>query len=79
MARWGARRAAIARVAGVSLDDADALVAIGARAFGPHLGGDQPRQLVQRLPAALGRRLTAALACPGDPAPWPELVTGVVA
>ncbi|MCE9578314.1 MAG: hypothetical protein K8W52_34625, partial [Deltaproteobacteria bacterium] len=81
-ARWGGRRAAIARVAGVALEDRDALAAIGARAFAAHLRGDQPRQLVQRLPRVLGLRLAPELAHragASEPPPWLELVAGVVA
>ena len=78
-ARWGSRRAAIARVSGASLgEDAQALLAIGARAFAPHLQGDAPRQLVQRLARGVGLRVEAELArgmlVRADPPRWDELV-----
>jgi hypothetical protein len=77
-ARWGSQRAAIARVAGVALEDPDALLAIGARAFGPHLGGDGPRQLMQRLPRARGLRIAADLGHPqAERVPWDALVHGI--
>jgi hypothetical protein len=76
-ARWGPRRAAIARVQRAALgDDALAVIAIGARAFAPHLGGDGPRQVAQRLPRGVGTRVREELerARGGDAAPWSELV-----
>ena len=77
-ARWGPRRAAIARASGAALaHDPMAVHAIGARAFAPHLAGDAPRQLAQRLPRGLGLRVHAELArAPREGAPaWAELVS----
>jgi hypothetical protein len=77
-ARWGPRRAAIARSSGAPLaHDPLAVLAIGARAFAPHLAGDAPRQLAQRLPRGLGLRVAAELArAPREgPPAWAELVS----
>jgi hypothetical protein len=78
-AAWfGPRRAAIARASGAALaHDPLAVHAIGARAFAPHLVGDAPRQLAQRLPRGLGLRVAAEVARAsreGAPA-WAELVS----
>ncbi|HTJ44458.1 MAG TPA: hypothetical protein VL463_20280 [Kofleriaceae bacterium] len=75
-AALGPRRAAIARSAGAALaTDPHALFAIGARAFAPHLAGDAPRQVAQRLPRGLGLRAQAELARERlDPPAWMELI-----
>jgi hypothetical protein len=78
VARFGPRRAAIARASGAALaHDPLAVHAIGARAFAPHLAGDAPRQLAQRLPRGLGLRVLAEVArAPREGAPaWAELVS----
>ncbi len=71
----GADRRVLARCAGLAADDTR-LVRLGARAVAPHLTGDLVRQLVQRLPRALGlvvRGELRAFAVDADLASWPAL------
>lgn len=75
----GPRRAAQARCAGIQPGaDRMAFLAIGARAIAPHLTGDLPWQLAQRLPRAPGERILAELLAWADhplaeAPPWTEL------
>jgi hypothetical protein len=75
----GPRRAAQARCAGVKVgEDPMAFLAIGARAIAPHLGGDLPWQIAQRLPRAPGERVLAEMInwqnySISESSPWTEL------
>jgi len=62
-ARFGSRRSAARRAAGIAVgDDPLALLAIGARSAARHLAGAPARQVAQRLPRSVGLRLLAEVA-----------------
>ena len=69
----GSRRAATRRAAGIAVgDDPLAVLAIGARAFAPHVAGDPAARLAQRLPRHVGLRLLAEVAAFADATDGPS-------